>query len=520
MLINHHHLVLITCGLGEEFCCFSKFPTLQLRLETRRTKRKNTKMEILERQRNAHEDIERMEQAIVVRLAEEPRTKYDSLLVQHQVAEFLTGIQQQADFLVDSYRNENSYCPLVPDGRLTVSARKKEIESMSGSTNEYDQFYTQLAVVKDIHRRFPNLQVEDLERNYRKRTREEMETDRMCHTETPLMIAISNMFTGEESWGRFIDLTPLHVKFLNLRGVRTNISYIDYLKTFQGFRHLRQQTKNEDYLNYLVQLQEYLESFLKRVQPLVNHEKLMNKIGVDFTACWENGTAPGQQITEADGPKNTNPLFCEACQKTYSKDTVFNAHLESKQHKKNVEKTNAEKHAKETADDDAEPLQGHMTREQRKKEISRREYTILKLCQGEKLAKVIPETINNVERRSLLSDRERQVHNPAVSPVPNPPPFSEQMTNSCRKNSNNYKMKPSIRPWKSKRRTKKTDQAKTSFTTRSNSHSVGTENQSPFGCTSYMVWAKSIPARFVGIWCIPDERILRNISASQPIFMD
>jgi hypothetical protein len=30
---------------------------------------------ILERQRNAHEDIERMEQAIVDRMAEDPRTR-------------------------------------------------------------------------------------------------------------------------------------------------------------------------------------------------------------------------------------------------------------------------------------------------------------------------------------------------------------------------------------------------------------------------------------------------------------
>jgi splicing factor 3A subunit 3 len=69
-------------------------------------------MEVLERQRNAHEDIERMEQAIVVRLAEEPRTKYDSLLTEHQVAEFMTAIQQQADLLVESYRDENKYEPL------------------------------------------------------------------------------------------------------------------------------------------------------------------------------------------------------------------------------------------------------------------------------------------------------------------------------------------------------------------------------------------------------------------------
>jgi splicing factor 3A subunit 3 len=377
-------------------------------------------MEVLERQRNAHEDIERMEQAIVVRLAEEPRTRYESLLTEHQVAEFLTGIHQQSEFLVESYRDETKY--LASDTCTNLyRARLKEIESMSGSTNEFDQFYQQLAELKEIHRRHPNLQVEDLEKNYRKRTREEMEEDRMFGIEAGLTVAITSMFTGEESWGRFLDLNSFHELFLNLKGVRTNLSYIEYLKSFQGFRHLRRQTKNETYLKYLVQLQEYLESFLKRVEPIVNRDKLMNKIEVEFDSAWEQGIAPGQK-DETNGTSSTttttngSPLFCEACQKTYAKETVFNAHLESKQHKKNVEKVNGKMNGT-TEEDDAEPLHGQMTREQRRKEISRREYTILKLCQGEKLSQIIPATINNVERRALLSDRERQV--PSLSPLPN-----------------------------------------------------------------------------------------------------
>lgn len=355
-----------------------------------------------------------MEEAIVVRLAEEPRTKYDSLLTEHQVAEFLTGIQHQADFLIELHRDDNKYDSLPEKRSLIFRARANEIESMSGKTNEFDQFYQQLAELKEIHRRHPNLQLEDLEKNYRKRSREEMEDDRIYLPGSTLTVAISVMFTGEESWGRFLDLNTFHEQFLNLRGVRTNISYIDYLKTFQGFRHLRQQTKNEDYLKYLIGLQEYLESFLKRVQPLVNHDKLMNKIGVDFDRAWIDGTAPGQKEetqlpATTNGNGSTSPLFCEACQKTYAKETVFNAHLESKQHKKNVEKSKSGKlKTTEDLDPDPEPAPGKMTREARRKEISRHEFTILKLCQGERLSVVIPNTINNVERRSLLSDRERQ----------------------------------------------------------------------------------------------------------------
>ena len=89
--------------------------------------------------------------------------------------------------------------------------------------SEYQPFRVSLTLSPSgIHRRYPNLRVEDLERNYRKRPREEMEDDRIFHyNQDRLTEAISNMFTGEESWGRFIHLTMLHEVFLNLRREKT-----------------------------------------------------------------------------------------------------------------------------------------------------------------------------------------------------------------------------------------------------------------------------------------------------------
>ena len=355
-------------------------------------------MEILERQRNAHEDIERMEQAIVDRMAEEPRTRYDALAMEHQVAEFLTNIQRQADFLVETYRDQSGYrfpCPTTPGHPLIRSARQMEIESMAGATNEFDKFYKEYAELREIHRKHPNLQVDDLEKNYRKRFREEMEED-----------PITNMFTGEESWGRFIDLNFAHEMFLNLRGF-PQYPYIQYLNEFQHFHRFNPKAKNnDDYLKYLIALQEYLESFLKRVQPIVNHEKLMNKISVDFENAWENGTAPGQKDEQGIGMNGSSPLYCKVCHKQFSKETVFNAHLEGNKHKKNAERAKGEANGER---DNEEHVPGKMTREQRRKEVSRHEYTITKLCQGDKLSQVIPASINIVQSRSVLSDRERQV---------------------------------------------------------------------------------------------------------------
>ena len=460
-------------------------------------------MEILERQRNAHEDVERMEQAIVDRMAEEPRTRYDALAIEHQVAEFLTNIQRQADFLVETYRDQTGYrflYPTTPGHGLIRRARQKEIESMAGATNEFDKFYQEYAELREIHRRHPNLQVEDLEKNYRKRSREDMEED-----------PITNMFTGEESWGRFLDLNVLHEMFLNLRGF-PQYTYIQYLNEFQHSRKVNPKAKNNnDYLKYLVALQEYLESFLKRVQPIVNHKKLMNKISVDFENAWENGTAPGQKDEQGTDTNGSPPLYCEVCQKQFAKETVYNAHLDGNKHKKNAERAKVEANGERNNE---EHVPGQLTREQRRKEISRHEYTITKLCQGDKLSQVIPATINIVQSRSVLSDRERQVDF-------HPCHFRLVWLANWlyRKNVSNWPMRPLTHTLKPPKKTKKTDRATISFTILSNFPWDGTANRSPFGFTNFMVLAMNTRVKSAGIWCIPAARILKSILASRRIFM-
>lgn len=88
-----------------------------------------------------------------------------------------------------------------------------------------EEFYKQLEEVKDFHRRYPNETVENLERAYKRRRPEEGE---------PVVSEIDNMFTGEESNGRFLDLIPLHEAYLNLPNVK-RLSYLQYLDNFDAF---------------------------------------------------------------------------------------------------------------------------------------------------------------------------------------------------------------------------------------------------------------------------------------------
>ena len=97
------------------------------------------------------------------------------------------------------------------------------------------------------------------------------------------------------------------------------------------------------FLNDLVQ---YLLSFHERVYPLVPISKPLALIEEDFNQKWEAKAVPGwfdsdtkmtdenengAQVKSMD-TGHSDPLYCVACQKQFTKDTVFNAHLKGKKH--------------------------------------------------------------------------------------------------------------------------------------------------------------------------------------------
>ncbi|KFY07667.1 hypothetical protein V492_06935 [Pseudogymnoascus sp. VKM F-4246] len=166
---------------------------------------------ILEEQRFLHEDLERLEQGIADRVADEPRHVRERLNRDHQVAGFLDRIQDQSKRLIDIYKDADS-------------ARSKEIQNIS-TGDPLAEFYKQLSDIKSFHHRYPNEPVENLERAYKKKTPQEGEQ---------VTSEIDNMFTGEEAYGRFLDLTGLHELYVNLPGIKRP-SYLQYLDIFDIF---------------------------------------------------------------------------------------------------------------------------------------------------------------------------------------------------------------------------------------------------------------------------------------------
>ncbi|KAF3933050.1 hypothetical protein ABW20_dc0107251 [Dactylellina cionopaga] len=348
---------------------------------------------VLENQRLLHEELERLEQAVADRLAEDTRTVgtanhskktvlhahihnflqiRERLIRDHEVGHFLTRFENQSKRLFDLYTDE--------DG-----SREKEVNSLSHG-DPFVEFYRQLNETRDFHRRYPNEPVEDLARTYKRRPPLEGEIS-----------MIDNMFTGEEFHGRFFDLTQLHEEYLNLKGVK-RIPYINFLVIFDKFEEHPKANKNDAYFSYLTSLAEYLESFLRKTQPLSNPDTIIRGFGDEFETAWKEGTVPGWETNvSAERPAG---VWCDACEKAFTNENTYNSHLTGNKHKKAVaskSKENSEPSASKSLDP---------TSNLRHRAIAEREFRITKLT--ELMSKEREDTKTNVERKASLTERERQ----------------------------------------------------------------------------------------------------------------
>lgn len=100
-------------------------------------------------------------------------------------------------------------------------------------------------------------------------------------------------FTGEEHWGKYLDLQPLYLKYCNLGPQFERLDYITYLDRFASFHEIPRELKVAEYRAYLSELLAYLRSFHTRVHPLLDLDKVTEKIRADFMEEWnKSATAP------------------------------------------------------------------------------------------------------------------------------------------------------------------------------------------------------------------------------------
>eukprot|EP01029_Cantina_marsupialis_P030317 TRINITY_DN816_c0_g1_i2.p1 TRINITY_DN816_c0_g1~~TRINITY_DN816_c0_g1_i2.p1 ORF type:complete len:271 (-),score=77.58 TRINITY_DN816_c0_g1_i2:294-1106(-) len=150
-------------------------------------------------------------------------------------------------------------------------------------------------------------------------------------------------FTGEERWGKHIDLHPQHLKFINIVKEHEEMPYSWYLSKVMNFSSVDEQIRRSpEWKEYITDLMNYLKEFFHKTHPLVNSEEMETENDEEFENNWNNNNIdgwniPGSQGTSAEKPNpNNKPLFCVYCGKEFSSEGVFKNHLRGKKHKRAV----------------------------------------------------------------------------------------------------------------------------------------------------------------------------------------
>ncbi|KAF1969649.1 hypothetical protein BU23DRAFT_512806 [Bimuria novae-zelandiae CBS 107.79] len=346
---------------------------------------------LLEDQRNIHEELERLEDAIADRLLEDPPQIRDRLARDHDVAQYLGQIEECSGRLLSIYEDV--------DGK-----QEDEVRNLTLG-DPMESFSREIANIKAYHGKYPNLPVENLEKAYKRRSPED-------HAHS--IAQIDSMFTGEEGFGRFFDLTTLHEQYLNLpvHQQARRLTYLQYLDVFDIFNPpqvaiRRDQKMSESYFQYLKALQDYLESFMCRTKPLENLDKIFAHFDKEFDEQWANDQVPGWEQNAAQaGPAGGDTvmsdegIYCSTCKKGFAKESVYEAHLTGKKHKKAAQELESSATGPTTNGTSADISRF------KERAVAEREFRIRKLAAAMQTER--SDTKVNVERKQGMTERERQ----------------------------------------------------------------------------------------------------------------
>ncbi|XP_044467412.1 splicing factor SF3a60 homolog isoform X2 [Mangifera indica] len=223
---------------------------------------------LLEVTRAAHEEVERLERLVVKDLQTEPASNKDRLFQTHRVRNMIDTITATTEKLVEIYEDKDN-------------ARKDEIAALGGQTatgtNVFSAFYDRLKEIREYHRRHPAARVVDANEEFENLLKEE-----------PII-----EFSGEEAFGRYLDLHELFNQYINSKfGER--IEYSVYLDVFsQPLKIPRKMKMTRQYREYMENLLEYLIYFFQRTEPLQDLDRIFSKVEADFEEQWTHGTIPG-----------------------------------------------------------------------------------------------------------------------------------------------------------------------------------------------------------------------------------
>jgi len=281
---------------------------------------------IIEVQRQTHEELEQYERALYTVLSRPQNAHQTRIQNEHKASQILDRIASRVTTLHSTYRDQD--------------ARNVEIDAISTPSQPGDlsHFYARLGKVQEHHNKYPDAGADGVEQEIAALLEEVNPED---YDEYVYEDSVANIFSGEEVYGRYLDLHANHTTFNNLKNVGKRLGYLQYLDALllaeKGHIHadISKETRfGRDYETYIGALHTYLTSFIRRTQPLLDINSKQTATVEEFDLKWDAGELEGwiEESHKAPPDGSGEGIWCTACQKLYSKQTVYDAHLTSKKH--------------------------------------------------------------------------------------------------------------------------------------------------------------------------------------------
>ncbi|GAA5830421.1 hypothetical protein JCM11251_001341 [Rhodosporidiobolus azoricus] len=373
---------------------------------------------VIEDSRGLAEDADLFERSLtslLLSLEAPVSTHRDRLSTSHRASDILNRVVARSDALYGSLQPSND-------------ERTREIEALTGggAGGDLAEFYQRLAKVKDYHRKYPSTANVAVSGD---------RTVDFAALEGGDPEWLDKKFTGEEGLGRYLDLHELHDQWNNLApasasgqasaGGWKRYTYLQYLGAVTSFTLALNLKALPEYSKYLTALLSYLSGFYERVMPLGDLDEVLKAADEHFAKKWEANEVSGwsKQAEEAEEKKEGEGIWCAACQKSFTKDSVYQAHLTGKKHIKAAAKLAADTSSSAPSDSPAPSSSSNLAalRHQKNRAIALKEALItallrpppsfadsssLGLSEGP-LYQILLDTQANTERRAALTDKER-----------------------------------------------------------------------------------------------------------------
>ena len=316
---------------------------------------------ILEQIRHKYEEIEQYEKAISKSLTYRDNNPNESVVSETIIKRCQDKIQQNSRDIIDLFEDKSENFKqekLIMTGNMDYMSSKLCLLKPTNINN--NNYYSNLLMKKrkaDIWVNFYDKIKEIKMLNKSGNDINHTTTGDKIFNNLLSEINLKTLFTNEENFGKCLDLHELYHEYINIPNIFNNennnnkndnkfsinenmnkiakFDYLNYLKNLDNFKNIPLNVKkNEEYINYIKHLTQYLKSFFVKIYPLVNFNEIQDIIDSKFEDDQENLENKSLELNEEE--KKKTELFCNICNKSFAKQTLMEAHMKSKKHLKKL----------------------------------------------------------------------------------------------------------------------------------------------------------------------------------------